>query len=185
MGASLARSRQLGMRRRPPRSTSRGDVRVLPSSLRISEKRPRLPPGRNSWSIAFSISAGSATTTCTSRLMAKSISSARAGSSGSASATCNVAVVRRHRHAADTSARRWPGIGLQQFGRKFDVRQRHDLGAQMVGHRPAGSSSSFMIPKSCRIWIDGRAAALEFGGDLLVLQVVNQPLFLDERQQWI
>ena len=46
-------------------------------------------------------------------------------------------------------------------------------------------SSTFMIPKSCRSWNTGVAAALEFGGDFLVLQVVHQSLFPDEGQQWV
>ncbi len=46
-------------------------------------------------------------------------------------------------------------------------------------------SSISMMPKSCRIWTDRRVAALELADNFLVLQVVNQALFLDERQQWI
>ena len=44
-------------------------------------------------------------------------------------------------------------------------------------------SSSFMIPKSCRIWITGVPLRLNSRGDFLVLQVVNQTLVFDEGQQ--
>jgi hypothetical protein len=32
---------------------------------------------------------------------------------------------------------------------------------------------------------DRRAGALELGNDFLILQIVHQPVFFDEREQWI
>ena len=42
-----------------------------------------------------------------------------------------------------------------------------------------------MMPKSCNNWITGALLRLSLGDDLLVLEVVNQPLLPDERQQRI
>ena len=39
------------------------------------------------------------------------------------------------------------------------------------------------MPKSCKTWIADGVAALHLGKDILVLEVVNETLLLDERQQ--
>jgi hypothetical protein len=66
---------------------------------------------------------------------------------------------------------------------KFPVAQRHDFGAKIVGHHV----QDVVELHDAEVLQDsdhGRAGALDFGNDLFVLQVVNQILLFDERQQW-
>ena len=73
---------------------------------------------------------------------------------------------------------------LQQFRRKFAVLQRHHVGANVAGNH-VQDVVELHDAEVLQQLDHGRVAALEFGDDLLVLEVVNQPLLPDERQQRI
>ena len=72
---------------------------------------------------------------------------------------------------------------LQQFGRKLNVAQGNHPGAEVIRHH-LQDVVELHDPEILQQLEGGRAAAFEFGGDLFVLQIVNQPQLSDERQQW-
>ncbi len=92
-------------------------------------------------------------------------------------------MVQRHRHAM-IHPRDIDWNHFQKVRRKFMVAQGNDLRAQIAGHHMQ-DVVGLHDPEILQELEHRRAAALEFGGDFLVLQVVDQPLVFDEGQQWV
>ena len=74
------------------------------------------------------------------------------------------------------------GIGLEQLGREVALAHGDHLGAQVVGD-DLQDGVQVQDPEVLQDLADGLAGALELAQHLLVLQVVDQALLLDQRQQ--
>ena len=73
---------------------------------------------------------------------------------------------------------------LRRSGGKFAVANRDDLRAHVIG-----DDVQYVVQahdaEILQELDDGGGAALELGGNFFVLQVVDQPVFLDQGQQWV
>ena len=91
--------------------------------------------------------------------------------------------VQRDRHAA-IHPRDVCRNGLEQLGRNFPVAQRDHLRAEIV-RLDVQNVIQLHDAEVLQDLDRGRVAALHLGDDILVLKIVQAPLLLDERQQWI
>ena len=71
---------------------------------------------------------------------------------------------------------------IQQFGGNLLVADRDHLGAE-IGRLDVQDVVQLHYAEVLQDLDRGRVAALDLGGDILVLEVVNQPLLFDEREQ--